>query len=76
MPILSPKEKEALVVDLLDKNCNLRENAAKVHASFTDICRIRKNVAGKVIFDKQNEPAKPYQLPSKHFNYLRKEITW
>jgi transcriptional regulator with XRE-family HTH domain len=45
--VLSSKEKESLVIDLLNKNYTLREIAKMVHVSFSFIAKIRKKLAGE-----------------------------
>jgi hypothetical protein len=69
--ILSAKEKESLVMDLLNKNYTLREIAAKVHVSFTDVCRIRKKLAGEVVVDDKQKPAKPSSIDSQAFQLFK-----
>ena len=46
--LLSEKEKEALVVDLLNKGQTAREIAKQAHISFTDIKKIRMKLTGEV----------------------------
>lgn len=63
--VLSSKEKEDLVVDLLNKGYNIRTIAKSAHLSFTDIGKIRKKVCGEVIED--GAPAKHLSIPAQAF---------
>lgn len=67
--VLSTKEKEDLVIDLLKKGYNVRTIAKSAHASFTDIGKIRKKITGEVMEeeDKEEKTAKPLSITSQSF---------
>jgi predicted transcriptional regulator len=46
--LLDQKDKEALVIDMLNKGHSAREIAKQAHASFTDIKKIRNKLTGEV----------------------------
>lgn len=48
--VLSSNEKEAIVIDLLNKNYTLREVAKMAHVSFSFISKIRKKLQVKSLW--------------------------
>jgi hypothetical protein len=60
--LLSEKEKEALVIEMLNKGLTSMEIAKRAHVSFTYIKRIRAKITGEV-----NEDNKPLSLSSQAF---------
>src|SRR5690349_14122866 len=70
--VLSPNEKESLVIDLLNKNYTLREIAKIARVSFTYICKIRKNLAGEELVDNDKQkPVKPLSIASQAFQLFK-----
>jgi hypothetical protein len=67
--ILNEKEKEALVIELLNKGLPVRKIAKQAQVSFTYIKRIRMKLTGEVDKD---EKKNPLSIPSRAFNlFLR-----
>ena len=66
--VLNEKEKEALVIDLLNKGHSAREIAKVAYVSFSLIRKIRMKLAGGVD-EEQNEDQKkkPLSIPSQAF---------
>ena len=60
--LLNEKEKEALVIELLNKGLTTREIAKQAHVSFTEIKKIRNKITGEV-----NEDNKQLSLSSQAF---------
>ncbi|MDP9016223.1 MAG: Trp family transcriptional regulator [Thermoproteota archaeon] len=48
---MNGQDKEALVIDLLNKGHTAREIAKLAHVSFTDITRIKRKVTGECVED-------------------------
>jgi hypothetical protein len=66
--LLSAKEKEDLVIDLLKKDCKAREIAKITHVSFTYIKKIRMKLTGEVNENLGDDAKnKPLTLPSQAF---------
>ncbi|MDQ6724132.1 MAG: hypothetical protein M3Z01_07705, partial [Thermoproteota archaeon] len=63
--ILSTKEKESLVIDLLNQGYTLRDIAKKVHVSFSFIAAIRKKIVGEEFVDESS--SKTLSIPSQSF---------
>ena len=61
--LLNEKEKEALVIELLNKGLPVREIAKQGQVSFSYIKKIRAKITGEV-----NEKKNPLSIPSKAFN--------
>ena len=49
--ILNEQDKEALVIDLLNKGHTARQIAKQAHVSFTDITKIKRKVTGEYVGD-------------------------
>jgi hypothetical protein len=64
--IFSEKDKEKLVVDLLNKGHTAREIAKQAHLSFTDIKKIQMKITGDVDGG-DKEKKKPLSIPSQAF---------
>jgi hypothetical protein len=60
--ILNEREKEALMIELLNKGIPVREIAKKAHVSFTYIKKTRAKITGKA-----DEDNKPLSLSSQAF---------
>ncbi|MER5175132.1 MAG: hypothetical protein ABJB76_06550 [Candidatus Nitrosocosmicus sp.] len=71
--VLSSKEKEAIVIDLLNKNYTLREVAKMAHVSFSFISKIRKKIAGEelVDVDEGSQVSKPLSISSQAFQLFQ-----
>ncbi len=68
LSVSSAKDKEALVIDLLEKNHTTREIAKIALVSFTFIKKVRMKLTGEVIEEKQNDQKKkPLSIPSQAF---------
>jgi hypothetical protein len=65
--ILSEKEKEALVIELLNKGLTSREIAKQQHVSFSYIKTVRAKITGDV-----DEKKNPLSIPSKAFKMFLK----
>jgi hypothetical protein len=65
--LLSEKEKEALVIELLNKGLPVREIAKQAQVSFTYIKKIRAKITGDV-----DEKKNPLSIPSKAFKLFLK----
>ena len=66
--ILNEQEKEAIVIDLLNKQHTAREIAKQAHVSFSDIKKIRMKLAVGVDEEqKEVEMKKPLSIPSQAF---------
>ena len=63
--MLSTKDKENMVIDLLGKGYTLMDIAKSAHVSFSYVGKIRKVVLGEVDDDK--EVSKPLSVPSQAF---------
>ncbi len=70
--ILNERDKEALVIDLLNKGNTTREIAKQARISFSDIKKIRMKETGDVSEDQKQEDQKKKQLsiPSQAFRLL------
>ena len=53
--ILSEQDKEALVIDLLNKWHMARQIAKQAHVSFTDITKIKRKAAGEYVGDSKEK---------------------
>jgi hypothetical protein len=69
--ILNEKEKEALVIELLNKGLPVREIAEQAHVSFTYIKKIRAKITGEVDKD-EKEKKNPLSIPSRAFKLFLK----
>ncbi len=66
--VLIEKEKEALVIDLLNKDHTAREIAKTAHVSFSYIKEIRQKLTGEVNEEQQcDQKKKPLSIPSQAF---------
>ena len=66
--IMNEQEKEALVIDLLNKEHTAREIAKVAHVSFSYIKKIRRKLTGGVDEkQKEVEMKKPLSTPSQAF---------
>ncbi len=66
--VLNEKEKEVLVIDLLNKEHTARQIAKVAHVSFSYIRKIRMKLAGEVDEEqKEAEMKKPLSIPSQAF---------
>ncbi len=66
--ILNEQDKEALVVDLINKGHTARQIAKAAHVSFSYIKKIRMKLAGEVDEEqKEVEMKKPLSTPSQAF---------
>jgi hypothetical protein len=76
MALLSIKEKEDLVIDLLNKNCTLREIAKSLHISFSFIAKIRRMLAGEEIVGCEGPPlSKQLSIPSQAIQLFKEGKT-
>ncbi len=67
--VLNEKEKEALVIDLLNKGQTTREIAKQAHVSFSYIKKIRMKLTGEVGEEQQDDKnKKPLSIPSQAFS--------
>lgn len=66
--LLSPKEKEALVIDLLGKNYTLRAIAKKAFVPFSFVLNVRKKQTGEdvvaVVDDRERKISKQLSITS------------
>jgi hypothetical protein len=53
--ILNEQDKEALVLDLLNKRYTARQIAKQAHISFTDIARIKRKATGELMEDNKEK---------------------
>ncbi len=66
--IMNGQDKEALVIDLLNKGHTTREIAKQARVSFTDIKKIRMKATGEVSEKQQeDQKRKPLSIPSQAF---------
>ncbi len=66
--IMNGQDKEALVIDLLNKGHTTREIAKQAHVSFFEIKKIRMKLTGDVSEEHQeDQKKKPLSIPSKAF---------
>src|SRR5919112_5438042 len=67
--VLNEKEKEALVIELLNKGLGSREIAKQAHVSFSYIKKTRAKLTGEV---DEDEKKNPLSIPSRAFKlFLR-----
>jgi|tagenome__1003787_1003787.scaffolds.fasta_scaffold20983234_2 hypothetical protein len=74
--VLSIKDKEDLVIDMLNNNYTLREIASKVHVSFSFISAIRKKLAGEeeIVIDdklKKGVASRELSIPSQSIQLFK-----
>jgi AraC-like DNA-binding protein len=72
--ILTQKEKEDLVIKLLEEQYSLREIAKRVHMSFSDISKIKRKVTGETIVEKETAE-KPISITSQSFKLFLENKT-
>lgn len=73
--ILNKKDKESLVVELLNKGLNVKQVSKPAHVSFTDIARKKRKVTGEVIEEDKNSSKKPLSLQSRTFKMFLDDRT-
>src|SRR4051794_23158749 len=64
--ILSENEKEALVIELLNKGLAVRDIAKQVHVSFSYIQKVKAKITGETD-EVDKEKIKPLSVPSQAF---------
>src|SRR5919112_5420320 len=69
--ILNEKEKEALVIELLNKGLPVREIAKQAHVSFSYIKKTKAKITGED-YEDEKEKKNPLSVPSRAFKLFLK----
>src|ERR687890_1033578 len=69
--LLNEKEKEAMVIELLNKGLPVREIARQAHVSFSYIKKTKAKITGEVDKD-EKEKKNPLSIPSRAFKLFLK----